>query len=112
MNFKSFNIHRFDNSRHITGGIRGFTAVIDPADGHLVRVRMSLCNHKDMFCKKEGAKNAVESPVYDFTCNARHFLKEIDGKLCERTVSINHHVGSSVTWFGVEEGEYLFKYLF
>jgi hypothetical protein len=86
MNFKPFFIHRFNNNKDITRGIRGVTVYISPSDTgmHDVQVRMAFCQHRDMYCKKTGREKIKTNPCVNFICNGRQVVNRINEEMIRR----------------------------
>ena len=61
MSFKPFFIHLHHKpGPRPSRNPRGFTAYIAPGkDDRRVEMKLTWCSHKDMFCKREGRKNAL-----------------------------------------------------
>jgi hypothetical protein len=111
MNFKSFNIHHFNNG-NIAHKLkyRGFTAIVSPGKGERdVDVQLVFCSKQDMYCRKTGVEKAMdrESAGTVFTCNARDLLDELDyaaqSYKCEKV----DHNGTHIL-----DKQFLYKYLF
>jgi hypothetical protein len=111
VNFKSFNIHHFNNGnvahKH---KFRGFTAIVSPGkEERSVDVSMSFCSKNDMYCRKEGAKRAsdINGAGVVFTCNARELLEELDEHAYTNRCETVDHSGMLIT-----DKQFLYKYLF